>query len=141
MIQASAMAQNGDLFLLDMGEPVRILDLARRLIRLSGLTVCDADHPEGDVEICFTHLRSGEKLREELLIGADDLPTEHPMIRRAREAHPPWLVIRDVLERLDRATHEFDYPAVRALLQEAVIEYQPENGIEDWLWRVESGSS
>lgn len=141
VIQASAMAQNGDLFLLDMGEPVRILDLARRLIRLSGLTVCDADHPEGDVEICFTTLRSGEKLREELLIGADDLPTEHPMIRRAREAHPPWPVIRDVLERLDRATHEFDYPAVRALLQEAVIEYQPENGIEDWLWRAESGLS
>ncbi len=139
VIQASAMAQGGDLFLLDMGEPVRILDLARRLIRLSGLTVCDADHPEGDVEICFTNLRSGEKLREELLIGADDLPTAHPMIRRAREDHPPWPVIRDVLERLDRATHEFDYPAVRALLQEAVIEYQPENGIKDWLWRAESG--
>ncbi len=138
VIQASAMAQGGDLFLLDMGEPVRILDLARRLIRLSGLTVCDAEHPEGDVEIGFTGLRSGEKLREELLIGLDDLPTEHPMIRRAREDHPPWPVIREVLERLDRAAHQFDYPAVRALLQEAVAEYQPENGIEDWVWRARS---
>jgi FlaA1/EpsC-like NDP-sugar epimerase len=139
VIQASAMAQSGDLFLLDMGESVRILDLARRLIRLSGLTVCDPEHPEGDVEICVTGLRSGEKLREELLIGLDDLPTEHPMIRRAREAHPPWPVIREVLERLDRAAHQFDYPAVRALLQEAVVEYQPENGIEDWVWRADQG--
>ncbi len=85
VIQASAMAQGGDVFLLDMGEPVRILDLARRMIRLSGLEVRDEDHPEGDIEIRFTGLRSGEKLREELLIGSDDLPTEHPMIRRARE--------------------------------------------------------
>ena len=139
VIQASAMAQGGDLFLLDMGEPVRILDLARRLIRLSGLTVRDADHPDGDVEIGFTGLRSGEKLREELLIGADDLPTEHPMIRRAREDHPPWLVIQELLDRLDQAAYRFDYPAVRALLQEAVVEYQPENGIEDWVWRAESG--
>ena len=136
VIQASAMAQGGDLFLLDMGEPVRILDLARRLIHLSGLTVCDAEHPDGDVEICVTNLRSGEKLREELLIGADDLPTEHPMIRRAHEDHPPWPVIREALERLDQAAHQFDYPAVRALLQETVTGYQPENGIEDWVWRA-----
>ena len=136
VIQASAMAQGGDLFLLDMGEPVRILDLARRLIDLSGRTVCDAEHPDGDVEICVTNLRSGEKLREELLIGTDDLPTEHPMIRRACEDHPPWPVIREVLERLDQAAHRFDYPAVRALLQEAVAGYQPENGIEDWVWRA-----
>jgi len=141
VIQASAMAQGGDLFLLDMGEPVRILDLARRLVRLSGLTVRDADYPDGDVEICFNGLRSGEKLREELLIGADDRPTEHPMIRRAREDHPPWPVIRELLERLDQSACRFDYPAVRALLQEAVVEYQPENGIEDWVWRVDPGST
>lgn len=134
VIQASAMAQGGDLFLLDMGEPVRILDLARRMIYLSGMTVRDEDHPDGEVEIQFTGLRSGEKLREELLIGADDLPTEHPMIRRAREVHPPWSAIRGCLERLDIAARAFDYPAVRAILRETVAEYQPENEIEDWVW-------
>ncbi|MDS4041294.1 MAG: nucleoside-diphosphate sugar epimerase/dehydratase [Candidatus Competibacter sp.] len=134
VIQASAMAQGGDLFLLDMGEPVRILDLARRMIYLSGLTVRDEDHPDGEVEIQFTGLRSGEKLREELLIGADDLPTEHPMIRRAREVHPPWSAIRGCLERLDIAAWAFDYPAVRAILRETVAEYRPENEIEDWVW-------
>lgn len=144
VIQASAMAQGGDLFLLDMGEPVRIVDLARRMIRLSGLTIRDDDYPDGDIEIRFTGLRSGEKLREELLIGADDLPTEHPMIRRAREHHPPWSTIHDALVRLDVAAHAFDYEAVRTLLLEVVAEYQPENGIEDWVWlamRKEAGDT
>lgn len=137
VIQASALAQGGDVFLLDMGEPVRILDLARRMIRLSGLEVRDDDHPDGDIEIQFTGLRSGEKLREELLIGADNAPTEHPMIRRAHEQYSPWPVIREGLERLSAASHEFDYPAVRLILREAVAEYQPDNGIEDWVWRAE----
>ncbi len=137
VIQASALAQGGDVFLLDMGEPVRILDLARRMIRLSGLEVRDDDHPDGDIEIRFTGLRSGEKLREELLIGADDAPTEHPMIRRAHEQHLLWPVIREGLERLSTASHEFDYPAVRLILREVVVEYQPDNGIEDWVWRAE----
>ena len=140
VIQASALAQGGEVFLLDMGEPVRILDLARRMIRLSGLTVRDEAHPDGDVEIQFTGLRSGEKLREELLLGTDDLPTEHPMIRRAREQSLPWPQVRDCLERLATASRHFDYPAVRAILREAVAEYQPDNGIEDWVWRaMESG--
>ena len=138
VIQASAMAQGGDLFLLDMGESVRIFDLARRMIRLSGLEIRDEEHADGDIEIQFTGLRSGEKLREELLIGADDLPTEHPMIRRAREGHPPWPVIRDYLDRLDAVARDFDYPAVRVILREAVAGYQPENGIEDWIWRAET---
>lgn len=135
VIQASALAQGGDLFLLDMGEPVRILELARRMIQLSGLSVRDADHPDEDIEIQFTGLRSGEKLREELLIGTGDSPTEHPMIRRACEGHPPWPVIQEGLNRLDAAAHAFDYPAVRALLREMVVEYQPENDIEDWVWQ------
>ncbi|MCB1919671.1 MAG: polysaccharide biosynthesis protein [Candidatus Competibacteraceae bacterium] len=138
VIQASALAQGGDLFLLDMGEPVRILELARRMIQLSGLTVRDDAHPEGDIEIQFTGLRSGEKLREELLIGANDAPAEHPMIRRAREGHPPWPVIQEGLNQLDAAAHDFDYPAVRALLRELVTEYQPGNDIEDWVWRQEA---
>ncbi|MFZ1640689.1 MAG: nucleoside-diphosphate sugar epimerase/dehydratase [Candidatus Contendobacter sp.] len=136
VIQASALAQGGDVFLLDMGEPVRILDLARRMIQLSGLNVRDDDHPDGDIDIEFTGLRSGEKLREELLIGTDDLPTEHPMIRRAREQSLPWPAVRDSLERLAAASRNFDYPAVRAILRETVAEYQPDNGIEDWVWRA-----
>ncbi len=136
VIQASALAQGGDVFLLDMGEPVRILDLARRMIQLSGLSVRDDDHPDGDIDIEFTGLRSGEKLREELLIGTDDLPTEHPMIRRAREQSLPWPAVRDSLERLAAASRNFDYPAVRAILRETVAEYQPDNGIEDWVWRA-----
>ncbi len=136
VIQASALAQGGEVFLLDMGEPVRIFDLARRMIQLSGLTARDATHPDGDIEIHFTGLRSGEKLREELLIGADDLPTEHPMIRRARERFLPWPVVWEGLERLNAASRDFDYPAVRAILRELVAEYQPENGIEDWVWRA-----
>ena len=135
VIQASALAQGGEVFLLDMGEPVRIVDLARRMIRLSGLTVGDATQADGDIEIQFTGLRSGEKLREELLIGADDLPTAHPMIRRAREEHLPWPLLRDQLSQLDAAIQDFDYPAVRVILQALVPEYQPENGIEDWVWR------
>ena len=136
VIQASALAQGGDVFLLDMGEPVLILDLARRMVLLSGLTVRDEDHPDGDIDIQFTGLRSGEKLREELLIGTDDLPTEHPMIRRAREQSLPWPVVRECLERLTAASHHFDYPGVRAILREAVAEYQSDNGIEDWVWRA-----
>jgi FlaA1/EpsC-like NDP-sugar epimerase len=136
VIQASALAQGGDVLLLDMGEPVRILDLAQRMIRLSGLTVRDDDHPDGDIEIAFTGLRSGEKLREELLIGTADQPTEHPMIRRAREQALPWPVVRESLARLETASRHFDYPAVRAILRETVAEYQPDNGIEDWVWRA-----
>jgi FlaA1/EpsC-like NDP-sugar epimerase len=136
VIQASALAQGGEVFLLDMGESVRILDLARRMIHLSGLTVRDEQRPDGDIEIQFTGLRSGEKLREELLIGADDLPTEHPMIRRAREQSLPWPTVQNCLERLAAASRNFDYPAVQAILREAVAEYQTDNGIEDWVWRA-----
>jgi FlaA1/EpsC-like NDP-sugar epimerase len=135
VIQASALARGGDVFLLDMGEPVRILELARRMIQLSGLTVRDEAHPDGDIEIHFTGLRSGEKLREELLIGADDAPTEHPMIRRAREQFLPGSVVRDGLERLNIASRDFDYPAVRTILRELVAEYRPGIGIEDLIWR------
>jgi FlaA1/EpsC-like NDP-sugar epimerase len=106
------------------------------MIQLSGLTVRDEDHPEGDIAIAFTGLRSGEKLREELLIGTDDMPTDHPMIRRARERARPWPVVRESLARLDTASRHFDYPAVRAILREAVVEYQPDNGIEDWVWQA-----
>ena len=139
VIQASALAQGGEVFLLDMGEPVRILELARRMIRLCGRTVRDETCPDGDIAIQFTGLRSGEKLREELLIGVDDAPTEHPMIRRACEQSLPWSVVRESLARLETASRNFDYPAVRAILRETVTEYQPDNGIEDWVWRAMEG--
>ncbi|WP_348240277.1 polysaccharide biosynthesis protein, partial [Salmonella enterica] len=82
-------AQGGDVFVLDMGEPVRILDLARRMIHLMGATVRDEDNPDGDIEIKFTGLRPGEKLYEELLIGSNVAGTDHPSIMRADEPHLP----------------------------------------------------
>ena len=136
VIQASALAQGGEVFLLDMGAPIHIVDLAQRMVRLAGLSVRNAAHPEGDIEIQFTGLRSGEKLREELLISADDVPTAHPMIRQAREGHVPWAELVEQLAALDAATHNFDCVAVRNILQNLVAEYRPENGIEDWLWQA-----
>ena len=135
VIQASALAQGAEIFLLDMGEPVRILDLARRMIRLSGFTVREQTQPEGEIEIQFTGLRSGEKLREELLISSADVATVHPMIRQAREEHLPWSQLQAALEQLDEAIQAFDYQAVRAILQMLIPEYQPESSIKDWVWR------
>lgn len=89
VLQAAVLAEGGDLFLLDMGEPVRILELARQMVRLSGLRVRDTHNPDGDIEIRCTGLRPGEKLYEELLIEASSEPTAHPLIYRAREASLP----------------------------------------------------
>ncbi|MBS0390907.1 MAG: polysaccharide biosynthesis protein [Proteobacteria bacterium] len=125
VLQAGAMAEGGDLFLLDMGEPIRIVDLARRMVALSGLTVRDAGHPAGDIAIEFTGLRPGEKLYEELLIGDDPLPTAHPRILRAREEHAPWDVLQPRLEALRDAALVGDTPAITALLQQMVRGYQP----------------
>lgn len=120
VIQAGSMAEGGEVFLLDMGEPVSILHLARRMIELFGFQVRDEQNPNGDIEIRFTGLRAGEKLHEELLIGDADLPTEHPMIRRAREESLPWLLVRRYLVRLEQAMWNFDQKALKAVLQEAV---------------------
>ncbi len=123
VIQAGAMGRTGEVFVLDMGEPVRILDLARRMIRLSGLTERDDQHPEGDIGIVFTGMRPGEKLFEELLISASDLPTRHPRIRCAQEAFWPWEQLEPYLERLRAAIGAQDTAALRALLGEAVHGY------------------
>jgi FlaA1/EpsC-like NDP-sugar epimerase len=101
VIQASAMAKGGEVFVLDMGEPVRIIDLARTMIRLSGLSVREADHPDGDIEIVETGLRPGEKLYEELLIGNNPEQTNHPRIMRAREGLLPWTELGALLKQLD----------------------------------------
>lgn len=126
VLQAGAMAEGGDVFLLDMGEPLQILELAERMVALSGLTVRDDLHPEGDIEIVFTGLRPGEKLFEELLIGDNPFPTDHPRILRAREEYRPWEELQTLLQALQKAAHAGDPIAMTALLRQLVPGYHPE---------------
>ena len=126
VLQATGMARGGELFLLDMGEPVRIADLARQMIELSGLRVKDASNPEGDIAIHFTGLRPGEKLYEELLISAEDQPTQHPLIRRAREPRRSPVELDALIEDLERALQAWDEPATIAVLRRLVPEFQPD---------------
>jgi len=133
VIQAGSLGQGGDVFVLDMGEPVKIADLAEKMIRLSGLTVRDERNPHGDISIEFTGLRPGEKLYEELLIGEDVKPTEHPMIMRAEEDMLPWDELKARLQALLAAVSEDDYARVRVLLRETVHGYVPEGEIVDWI--------
>jgi FlaA1/EpsC-like NDP-sugar epimerase len=133
VIQAGAMAEGGEVFVLDMGEPVRIMDLAVRMIELSGLQVRSAEHPWGQIEIRVTGLRPGEKLYEELLIGDDPQPTSHPRIWRAREAQIPHDELMDLLAQFDATLLANDVPALRALLQRVVQGYQPTGEVVDWL--------
>ena len=120
VLQAAAMAQGGEVFVLEMGEPVKIIDLARRLIELSGLQVRDAANPEGDIELSFIGLRPGEKLFEELLIGDNPSATEHPRIMKAHEQFMPWPQLRAQLDELERASHAHDEDAIRAVLKACV---------------------
>ena len=120
VLQAGAMGQGGDVFVLDMGEPVRIVDLARRMVQLSGLSVRDAAHPEGDITIEITGLRPGEKLFEELLIGDNPEPTAHPRIMKAQEACLPWLVLDVHLQALRAAASANDDTALRTVLAQCV---------------------
>ena len=126
VLQAGAMAEGGDVFLLDMGEPIRIVDLARRMVALSGLTVRDEQHPGGDIAIEFTGLRPGEKLYEELLIGDHPIPTEHPRILRAREEYLPWPQLHELLQSLHCAACQNNEAVTRQLLAQLVRGYQPE---------------
>jgi FlaA1/EpsC-like NDP-sugar epimerase len=134
VIQAGAMAKGGDVFVLDMGKPIRIADLARRMVQLSGLTVRDENHSDGDVEIRFTGLRPAEKLFEELLIGKNVTGTEHPMIMRAVEHALGWEDVQRLLEDLGTAMRRFDCRAARDLLERAVKEYRPGLEIQDLVW-------
>ncbi len=133
VIQAGSMGLGGDVFVLDMGEPVKISDLAEKMIRLSGLSMCDELNPHGDITIEFTGLRPGEKLYEELLIGDNVSPTEHPMIMRASEEHLPWESLKTVLDEILGALQHDDYDRVRQLLRETVSGYAPEGEIVDWI--------
>jgi FlaA1/EpsC-like NDP-sugar epimerase len=134
VIQAGTMAKGGDVFVLDMGEPVKIADLATRMINLTGLTVRDQKNPDGDIEIEFTGLRPAEKLYEELLIGENVAGTQHPRIMRAEEHFLPYEQLMSLLEALDEAAQRLDRGRVREVLEMAVAEYQPTEGISDLLW-------
>ncbi len=134
VIQAGAMAQGGDVFVLDMGEPVRIVDLARRMIELSGLRVKDERNLEGDIAIEIVGMRPGEKLYEELLIGNDPQPTRHPGIMKALESHIPWDVLEHKLYALSDALDANDVDEIHAMLRQLVDDYQPANGLVDWAY-------
>jgi FlaA1/EpsC-like NDP-sugar epimerase len=133
VIQAGAMAKGGDVFVLDMGEPIRILDLAKSMVELSGLSVRDEANPGGDIEIQITGLRPGEKLYEELLIGDNPLPSSHPRIMTARDPFLPLPELLPRLEALKRALDAGDVVKVRNQLQALVPGYQPEGVVVDWV--------
>ena len=125
VIQAGAMAKGGDVFVLDMGDPVKIIDLARRMVELSGLSIRDESEPDGDIRIQITGLRPGEKLYEELLIGNNPSPTSHPRIMKAHEDFLPWPILSDRLEELQQRLKYKDTDALKELLVELVSGYQP----------------
>ena len=134
VMQAGALAHGGDVFVLDMGEPVRIYDLACRMVELSGLRIRDKHNPQGDIEIHITGLRPGEKLYEELLIGDGAQPTSHSRIMKAHESFVPWQDLEPELIALENAMHRFDLETARTLLLKLVSGYQPANGLMDWVY-------
>jgi FlaA1/EpsC-like NDP-sugar epimerase len=129
VLQAAAMATGGEVFVLDMGEPVRILDLARRLVGLSGLSVRDAAQPDGDIEFSFIGLRPGEKLYEELLIGNNPTATAHPRIMKAHEDFMAWPELMIQLEQLQQAARAENVVAIRLLLRACVHGFHDEVGL------------
>mgnify|MGYP006073233991 CR=1 FL=1 len=135
VIQAGAMAKGGDVFVLDMGEPVRIYDLAIKMIKLSGLEVLDEDNSEGDIEIKFTGLRPGEKLYEELLIGKNTSKTDNELIMRAKEDMINWEDLNSLLEQLKDSLKGGEYEIIRELLIKMVPEFSPQSQIVDLLYK------
>ncbi|MGP1614437.1 MAG: UDP-N-acetylglucosamine 4,6-dehydratase family protein, partial [Pollutimonas bauzanensis] len=141
VIQAGAMGLGGDVFVLDMGEPVKIADLAKKMILLSGLSVRSAQNPEGDIAIDFVGLRPGEKLYEELLIGDNVSPTEHPMIMRANEKRIEWERLKSALAELGNAVKYDNYPRIRELFLELVDGFQPDEEMVDWIHLQQAAAS
>jgi len=131
VIQAGAMGRGGDVFVLDMGEPVKILDMAKRMIHLSGFEVKDEANPEGDIEIRFTGLRPGEKLYEELLIGENVQPTRHPLIMSAQESCLSWEALTNYINQFQETVNSHDVERSRALLIEAVKGFSPQCDVAD----------
>jgi len=138
VIQAGAMGTGGDVFVLDMGQPVRIYDLAIRMVEMSGLRLKTADQPEGDIEIAITGLRPGEKLYEELLIGNNPKPTEHPSIMRASEEYLAWPELQESLESLRKAMSVNDVPLIRNLLSQLVQGYECSGEVVDWIYQAQN---
>jgi len=134
VIQAGAMAKGGEVFVLDMGQPVRIIDLARRMIELSGLSVQDDANPTGDIAIELSGLRPGEKLYEELLLGDNPSPTLHPRILKAQDDFLPWAQLEGRLAELDLALQLNDVPTIRLQMQHLVPGYTPNEAIVDWVY-------
>ena len=129
VIQAGAMGEGGDVFVLDMGESVRILDLAKRLITLSGFEVKDEAHPDGDIEIKFIGLRPGEKLFEELLVGDNTQKTENPLIMRAEEIMIDWELLMPILDKLRDSSISSNQEEIHALLTKIVPEFKPQDSV------------
>ena len=135
VIQASGIGHGGEVFVLDMGEQVRIGELAEKMVRLMGYEVKDADHPDGDIEIIYSGLRPGEKLYEELLIGNDPKGTAHPRIMKASEIFMEWEQVSTLLDEMDRACHVFDCERVRELLLKAPTGFSPSSDMADLVWQ------
>lgn len=133
VIQAGALGQGGDVFVLDMGEPVKILELARRMVHLSGFSIRDESNPDGDIAIEFTGLRPGEKLYEELLIGDNVTETAHPKIMRAEETVIPWQTLQPTLQTMSQANETDDSALSRNLLLSTIDGFKPQCDLNDWL--------
>ncbi len=140
VIQAGAMGEGGDVFVLDMGEPVKIYDLARKMVHLTGLEIKNKQNPQGDIEIKITGLRPGEKLYEELLIGEDEKPTRHPRIKAANEVCLNWTDMQALLSELSEAALNYDLTKIRALMLSAPTGFNPTDGICDLVWQVKNAN-
>lgn len=134
VIQAGSMATGGDVFVLDMHEPIKIIDLAKKMVHLMGFEVRDEKSYRGDIAIEYTGLRPGEKLYEELLIGESVTGTEHPKIMRAKEETLSWSELETLLSRLDLACKQIDLKEIRKLLMEAVSGFEPKEEVSDPQW-------
>jgi FlaA1/EpsC-like NDP-sugar epimerase len=128
-------SREAEVYVLDMGEPVKIYDLARRMVELSGFRVKDENSPEGDIAIEVVGLRPGEKLYEELLIGNNPQATQHPRIMKANETFLPWGELQPMIATLQIAAVNGDVMMVRAMLKLLVPEYKPDEKVVDWVYR------